>query len=200
MQGYGDTRVKMLTSLRKKMADHSSSHGHKQAVQIVKEQNSGQLPKGLEKSNNQYIETTTRVLKSAYLIAKKARPFTDHPDLVQLQELNGINMGRILHSDVTCSDIIQHISTEMRKKLVKAIVSSKKPISIMLDESASLSKKSCLIVYVRGTPSDVTVSIFLDLVELESGTDIGVKTALIALLEKHGMSRDHVRILVRLDH
>jgi len=67
---------------------------------------------------------TCRVFRTAYYIAKSNRPYTDHPDLVELQELNDVNLGRVLHSNVICSDIIDHISFEMRRAVIKAMVAA----------------------------------------------------------------------------
>jgi len=86
-----------------------------------------------------------------YDTARNNRPYSDHPSLIDLQKLNGVNVGRVLHSNVICADIIDHIAKEMRTKLVKTITTTKPhpPIAILIDESTSLSQKSCLIVYVR---------------------------------------------------
>jgi hypothetical protein len=37
---------------------------------------------------------------------------------IDLQELNGVDMGRILHSKNACINIISHISKEMKNILV----------------------------------------------------------------------------------
>ena len=48
--------------------------------------------------NTKYLENTLKIFRTAYKLAKQNRPFTDLPADVELQELNGLNMGRILHS------------------------------------------------------------------------------------------------------
>lgn len=92
-------------------------------------------------------------LMCSVLFAKNNRPFLDHPDLIELQELNGIKAGRMLHSNVVAADIVSHIADEMRRKLVNAIIEEKLPFSVLIDESTSLSQKSCMIVYLRGCVS-----------------------------------------------
>ena len=62
----------------------------------------------------QQHEETCRVFRTAYYIAKSNRPYTDHPDLVELQELIDVNLGRVLHRNVICSDIIDHISSVIK--------------------------------------------------------------------------------------
>jgi len=41
---------------------------------------------------------TCNVFRTAYYVAKNDQPFTDHPDLLDLQQLNGVNVSRVLHS------------------------------------------------------------------------------------------------------
>lgn len=45
----------------------------------------------------------------------------DHPELIDLLAVNGVNVGRVLHSNVVCLDIIDHIADEMRKKFLRNI-------------------------------------------------------------------------------
>lgn len=70
--------------------------------------------------------TTERVYRRVYKIVKTQRPFVDLPNDVDLQVLNGTNMGNILHSDKTCSGIALHIALEMKKTICQNIISTKK--------------------------------------------------------------------------
>jgi hypothetical protein len=63
-------------------------------------------------------------------------------------------MGRILHSANAYTNIVNHhISTEMRKTSVNEIIRSKSNISIIIDESTTLSEKPKLIDYLRSSMS-----------------------------------------------
>jgi len=78
----------------------------------------------------------------------------------------------------------------MRKKLLDNIVSMKPSISVLIDESTSLSQKTCMIVYIRCS-FDLTTqptTFFLDLIELEDTTAEGITTALLDCLDKHGLT------------
>ena len=101
-----------------------------------------------------------------------------------------MKMGRILHSTVSCANITSHITIEIKKKLVKCCIESDKQFSVLLDESTALSKKSCLIVYIRTLlPDDEKpVTFFLDLVELSSGSASGIKDALLECLYQSGFT------------
>jgi hypothetical protein len=57
-----------------------------------------------------------------------------------VQELNGINMGRILHSINACIGIDHHTASEVRNNLGKKL-RSKSRISLIIDESTTLSKE-----------------------------------------------------------
>ncbi|XP_049807055.1 uncharacterized protein LOC126249444 [Schistocerca nitens] len=46
--------------------------------------------------------------------AKLNRPFYEFETEIDLQIKNGLDMGRILHSNVACSNIVIHISDHLR--------------------------------------------------------------------------------------
>ena len=75
-------------------------------------------------------------------IVKSARPFTDLPTDIDLQVLNGLDMGRTLHLDHSCAEISQHIASEMRKKVVGKVLQSGTKSSVLIDESTTDSKKN----------------------------------------------------------
>ena len=60
---------------------------------------------------------TQKIFRTAYLISKNQCPFTDMPKLVDLQVINGVDLGRILQTNVSCIQIIDHIAFKMRKKI-----------------------------------------------------------------------------------
>lgn len=132
------------------------------------------------------------MFRTAYYIAKKDRPYSDHPDLISLQEINGLNLGRILHSNVTCSDIIDHIADDMRKSLIDSILHSKRPFAVLIDESTSLSRASCMVVYLRSTFNVEVgpVTFFLDCIELADTTADGIELALLNCLGSHGLNNE----------
>ncbi len=94
-------------------------------------------------------------------------------------------MGRILHSDVACSNIQQHISSEMRRKMLDRIVECAPKIGLMLDEATSLNTKSALIVYLRLQLPEMETpeNIFIDLVELDDLSAKRIVCKLLACLE-----------------
>ncbi|XP_041844546.1 E3 SUMO-protein ligase KIAA1586-like [Melanotaenia boesemani] len=137
------------------------------------------------------LAETDAVFRTAYYLAKMNRPFTDHYDLIELQQRNGINMGTSLHSRYSSTAIVQHIAKEMQKKIVDSIVSSSSKLSVLIDEATSLSHKSAMIVYVKASTDGATPEfLFLDLVELESQRAAGIEEALLNSLNTAGFSEE----------
>jgi hypothetical protein len=82
----------------------------------------------------------------------------------------------------------------MRKTSVNEIIGSKSKISIIMDESTTLSKKSTLIIYVRECLAnyrmDYRVNLFMDLIELQSAMANGIFQALLDCLQLYGMKKN----------
>lgn len=92
------------------------------------------------------------------------RLFADFRDLINLKVLNDADLGCILHSEFTATQIIDCIASEMKKKLCKAIVEQARKISVSIDESTTVSSHSVLIVYIRASMNrKEPVTFFLDL-------------------------------------
>jgi hypothetical protein len=182
-------------SLRKKIFLHKRSAKHCESVDKVNDFNVDALKSGVAAMHKKLHEETCKVFRTAYYIAKRDRPYSDHPDLVNLQELNGVNLGRILHSNVSCTEIIDHIAGDMKASLTKTIVNMRRPIGVLIDESTSLSKQSCLIVYLRVALDETAgpVTFFLDIVEPAATTAAGIESCLLQCLEFHGFNHDFLK-------
>ena len=142
-------KKKQQNSLRKKIFLHKESAGHQTAVKIVTEAEKEKLENVVLKSLTREKTVTDKIFRTAYKVAKGNQSFNNFEMEIDLQEMNGIDMGCILHSTNACINIVNHISTDMRQKLVKEVVNSKSKMSLMIDESTRLSGKSTLIVYLR---------------------------------------------------
>ena len=53
---------------------------------------------------------------------KNTKPFTDFERLISLQQTDSIETGHVLHSKTVAVDIIEHVSSQMKKKLLTKIV------------------------------------------------------------------------------
>ena len=152
------------------------SIGHKEATKTISTSQKSFLQAAVEEQCNEKYAATTHIFRTAYFIAYNNKPYTDHPELIDLQKLNCVKVGRILHSNVTCANIIDHISKKMQNKIMQKIIETKQPFSILIDESTSFSKKSNLIVYIRST-LDVAygpITLFMNLIELSETNAEGI--------------------------
>ena len=153
IEPYGKTHEDQRQSLRTKIFELKKSKAHEIATNIA------ELSKKdiLEESNKKNCElqhlTTSRVFRTTYKIAKRERPFTDLPGDIELQQMNGLDLGRVLHSDRSCADIVSHIGREMRRKLVEDIIHNNSKISVLIDEATSVSGKTVLTVCMRAVVS-----------------------------------------------
>ena len=188
---YGDTHDKQLRSIRKKIFEHNNSKGHSDAEKVVTVARTDSLKEAVIEQEKEHVRSTANVFRTAYYIAKNDRPYLDHPELIDLQRANGVNVGRVLHSQTVCVEIIDHIATGMRKKLIDPIISAKKPISILIDESTSLGQKACLVIYLRCCVGDSCqpISFFLDIVSLCDASADGILEQLLNCLYKNGLNK-----------
>jgi hypothetical protein len=62
------------------------------------------------------------IISDSIQVAKEKQPFHKFEAEIDLQELNGIDMWRILHSANTSINIVSHVRTEMRKTFANEII------------------------------------------------------------------------------
>jgi hypothetical protein len=166
----GKTKTAQLTSLRKKILDHKSSSSYKSAEKITEVAKSETIEKVTDAMYEKHLETTKTVFRTAYYLAKNNRPYSDHFNILELQKINGIDIGVGLHSRNTAAEIIDHISDEMKRRVITEIKNISGKISVIIDESTTLGSKSTLIVYLKCEYSKEHPPhfLFLDLIELSS--------------------------------
>ena len=85
-------------------------------------------------------------MRTAYSVAKCNRPLVAFQELCELQEANGLNLGIGLHSRFSGTHMINCISHTMKVKICSAIIERGQKLSVMIDESTTVSRKSCLII------------------------------------------------------
>ncbi|KAF0751395.1 E3 SUMO-protein ligase KIAA1586-like isoform X4 [Aphis craccivora] len=134
-------------------------------------------------------------VKTAYTIAKNQRPYTDMQNLVDLQIINGLDIGRILQTNKACSNIIDHITFEMRKKLCLDLLHNKRKICIIVDESTTLSQKSMLVICLRSAVSNNNdvITNFFNIIEVQNTSANSIKTAILTDLYAHGLTDDFLK-------
>lgn len=178
---YGATRAAQLQALRKKIHKHRMSDYHQAAEKSMEKAKEKRMETLASDMQRDHFLTTDRVFRAVYKIVKSGRPFTDLPVDIDLQVLNGLDMGRTLHSDHSCATISLHIANEMRERVVGQVLQSGTKFSILIDESTTDSKKSVLIIYIRASIGKIEdpLTFFLDLVELSATNADGIYQALM---------------------
>uniref|UniRef100_A0A3P9DDZ8 HAT C-terminal dimerisation domain-containing protein n=1 Tax=Maylandia zebra TaxID=106582 RepID=A0A3P9DDZ8_9CICH len=167
ISSFGRDKAAQQNSLRKKIKEHRDSIYHKKAVEIKEKATQNTMQKHIEDMRKADYASTCNVFRTAYKIGKHGRPFTDMPIDVQLQVLNGVKMGRVLHSNNSFANILDHIAAEMKKKVVNDIVMNERKLCVLIDESTTISGKSVLVVCLRSAiSSENPDTIFFELIYL----------------------------------
>ena len=187
---HGKTRSVQLASLRKKCHRHANSQAHIKASSIEKAAKDDALGKMVDRLNESEMNLTCKIFRTAYFIAKNCKPFSDHFELLELQELNGADIPHGLRSRFSATNISDHIAVEMKQRICTEILEGNGKISVLIDESTTLSKKSTLIVYLKcqSVKFEEPHFIFLDLIELQMGTAAAITEALLSCLSKYGFN------------
>ena len=103
----GSTREAQLSSLRKKSTS-TKTVKHIKKISIFLKQKLLNLN---AQSEQAVFQSTARVFRTAYYVAKNNKHFTDFESLTDLQEGNSLDLGRVLHSKTVAVDIIDHVSS-----------------------------------------------------------------------------------------
>lgn len=188
----GSNRESQLSSLRNKLKVHGDSVSHLEAVKVIEQAKKDVLPHAFVKQKKEQYQTTARLMRTAYSVAKHNRPYVSYPELCELQEANGLDLGIGLHSRTTAALMADSIAEQMRKTLCNSIQTQQKKVAIMMDESTTVSRKSCLVLYVRSAydNSSDCFSFPLALVELESLSAEHITEKVLCTLHAHGFSEE----------
>lgn len=193
-----------LAKRRKKLQDKIGMHGQRASHLRCEEINLARKKELIETGvkntaklwalqHKSKIDLTAKIFRTAYLCCKENLSFVTHTDLIELQELNGIDCGKMLYSNHAATNITSFLAAEMKKKLVEYMISSGTLFSVMLDESTSVSTKTCIIIYVRFLYAGEVNNFFLDLVELPSQTGEIIAETLLSVLTSAGLSKEIIK-------
>lgn len=196
----GSVKGKDAKTLLKKIDKHRDSTSHRKCEEILAEKESERLLKAVKNAEIKFVErhkdniaATVKVFRTAYECAKSHLPCTEHTRLIQLQLLNGVDCGNVLYSNHSCGNIIHHVSDQMRSELVQHIVSSHAKLSILVDESTSVSNIQSMVVYLRTQFDGEICTYFLGLLELTDATAAGLEMVLHDFLNRIGLDDNILR-------
>jgi len=106
--GPGNSKSARQKSLREKVRLHGDSEAHKDADKILNKRSKRVMEQAVVQQQADNLESTSVVFRTVYYVAKYDRPYVDNPHLLDLQHLNGVHIGKVLHSNVVCTDITDH--------------------------------------------------------------------------------------------
>ncbi|XP_044154702.1 E3 SUMO-protein ligase KIAA1586-like [Bufo gargarizans] len=191
----GTLKLIQQASVRKKIREHSVSKSHNKAEKLQNTAKIGILPTAMDRLNEKAIAATIHIFNIVYSLALNNKPMADIEGEVQLQKINGVDVGVGLHSRKTAITIIQHISSQIRKALFSKIASCKSKLCVIIDESSTVAQKSVLVIYIRcelSTHQD-PVNVFVDLKELDSTTAEVITETLFNCLSENGFDKDYLQ-------
>ena len=185
-------KKKKQQSMRKKLSSHKLSVAHEKACKTISQSKKNTIEMFSSKMQVNQHETTYRIFRTVYHIAKMNCPFSDLKELILLQVENGLDMGRVLQSDHAYADIVYHISNEMRTKLVKYILNNDNKVGFMIDESTTMSKKSALSICLRVNIPEINIvnSIYFDLIELTNTEASSIANSFTCALHDFGFDNN----------
>ena len=189
---------KKLKKLNDKISAHGNCISHKYCCEFIAARGKNALENSLKnnrelwyKQNQQKIDVTTRVFRTAYMCCMRYEPFTAQPEILRLQQLNGVDVGRNLYSDHACRNLVCYIGQQMRQKLLHYVLqTSDSAFSLMFDESTSVSTETCLIMYIRIVYANEICNFFLDLVELKSQSGESIADAIVNVFTTYGFTEE----------
>ena len=141
-------------ALLKKANKHCNSKLHGGCVETQQELDEAKIEKAAEAADAKFIEkhrenVDATVFCTAFECANSHLSFREHERLIELQTANGLKCGNMLYAHHACSNIIAHAASCMRTEIVNYTVANKCKLSVLIDESTSISNVQTLIVYIR---------------------------------------------------
>ena len=76
--------------MRKKISKNQTSSGHLKAVKVNEVRDHEALHAAVQTQTADQHAATCNIFNTAYHITKKNRPFSDHINLIKLQQVNGV--------------------------------------------------------------------------------------------------------------
>jgi len=177
--------------LRSKIRRHKSSAAHTDATRIMETARKNKIQEAVLKQSKHAFKCTENLFRTVYYGVKRDRPFTDYEHLVELNQLNGADMGKTLHSRYSAVEITNCIHSQMKELVVENIIKNNSKIVVLVDESTSLSKKSCIVIYLKTVVNEgAPIFVLLEIAELADGKAETIYNCILQTLKSSGFSMD----------
>ena len=118
---------------------------HIRAEEIAEESKKEHLKECLTEQHKGQFETTEKLIRSAYAVAKNNRLYLSYQEYCELQQANGLVIGTHLHCRYAGTAMIDSIEEDKLKIICDYLITNNQRVSITLDESTTVSRKSYLV-------------------------------------------------------
>ena len=112
----------------------------------------------------------TAMVRTIYAEARLNVPFNSHKVLVNLQQLNGQDMGHRLTTHRDATKLTTFISDQMHLQLRKFLIEQNSNCAILIDESSDRRQRSFLVILLQVMENHTPVVYFYYLLQLSSDT------------------------------
>ena len=146
----GRSATSLLTVAQKKYSFYhcakrsikTNSKAHKKAIIIIEMAKKNVLLNLNAQSEPTAFPFTDRVFGTVCHATKNNKPFTDFVSLIDLQQDNSLDTGRVFHSKIVAVDIMDDESSQMKNDFLSKIIERRRRINILAHESMRVSHKS----------------------------------------------------------
>ena len=123
-----------------------------------------------------------RLFNTAFYLVEAERPFCDFPALLQLEGLNGLQVGRAYNTPKQARRFVHFIAEEIRKDLVVPL-QKVDFFSVCMDSSTNKATIHEEMVQVRLLQDNLPVYKFVALKALSKANAAGTVCAIVSALE-----------------
>ena len=154
-----------------------------------KKQRNEQSPieKGLQKMDEKTLQNMDKLFQTAFYLAWKERPFTDFPNFLDLQTLNGPGVWGTYHKDKAAKEFTTHIAGVYQDNLQQQLHNSDY-FSVFCDGSTDRSACEKELVMVRVIADFYPVVKYLKLLEPANTKADGILAAITGAFADFGFS------------
>ena len=182
-------------NLKKSIKRHFSTTGHTLAIRSAE---------AMFEDNQRFVSKTQdagmRCGRWLYHIFSKGRPYSDYPDLIATDVMNGAYCGNINHSEKFPPAVLPHIAEAIKKRKVKFLTTPlvqtgfKVPIKIIADKDTRKhrTRQVVLITLIVPDSPNLIQAVYLGHPVVDDHSGPGVAQNLIGVVEKSGIIAEQI--------
>lgn len=122
-----------------------------------------------------------------YTEVKQNLPLDSHAQIVEMQKINGLDMGTHHYERRSATRMMQVVYKSMKESLVTHIQQTDYPLAILVDTTTDQNVINYLAVYIRTLENNVPRVYFYSLIHVESETAVQMKSYILESFKKDGL-------------